>query len=134
MSKTEDLVLQLAEPIARQFGVMVYDVDYKKEGADWFLRVFLYSGEGIGMDDCESVSRALSDELDREDLIKTSYYLEVSSPGLNRRLTKDWHFEKALGESVLINLYKAENGSKKSKVCLRDMTLPLYRLKKKVMY
>lgn len=113
MSKIEEKVAELAQPIADRFGVSVYDVEYKKEGSDWFLRVFLYKDEGISIEDCENVSRELSDELDREDFISTSYYLEVSSPGLNRPLKADWHFEKAIGEPVLVNLYKALDGKKK---------------------
>lgn len=113
MSKVEDRVRELAQPIAERFGVKIYTVEYKKEGADWFLRIFLYKEEGIDIEDCENVSRELDSELDREDFISTSYYLEVSSPGLNRVLSEGWHFETAIGEPVLVTLYKAENGSKK---------------------
>lgn len=113
MSKTEERVAGIARPIAHRFGVEVYDVEYKKEGPDWFLRVFLYKDDGILIEDCENVSRELSDALDREDFISSSYYLEVSSPGLNRVLKEDWHFEKAIGELCLATLYKPYNGKKK---------------------
>ena len=113
MPKIEDVVLELAEPIAKQFGVRIYDVEFKKEGAEWYLRVFLYNKDGIKSEDCENVSRALSEEMDRVDPIKNSYILEVSSPGLNRMLTKDWHYEAAIGEPVEVRLYSAMNGLKK---------------------
>ena len=82
MSKIEDLVLKMAEPFAENEGVEIYDVEFKKEGKDWFLRVYLTSEKGITIENCEAVSRALSDELDRVDPIEQGYYLEVSSPGL----------------------------------------------------
>lgn len=112
MSKTEDTVYELSVPLAEEAGVEVYDVEYKKEGPDWFLRVFLYSERGITIDDCEAVSRRLSDKLDEIDIIDTAYYLEVSSPGIERVLKTDRHFETALGETVTVKLYKAIDGTK----------------------
>ena len=112
MSKIEDLVLKMAEPFARNEGVEIYDVEFKKEGKDWFLRVYLFSPEGITIENCEAVSRALSDELDREDPIDQSYYLEVSSPGIDRVLSKDKHFESALGEKIDVKLFEAIDGEK----------------------
>jgi len=112
LSKIEDLVLKMAEPFARNEGVEIYDVEFKKEGKDWFLRVYLFSPEGITIENCEAVSRALSDELDREDPIDQSYYLEVSSPGIDRVLSKDKHFESALGEKIDVKLFEAIDGEK----------------------
>ena len=112
MSKIEDLVLKMAEPFARNEGVEIYDVEFKKEGKDWFLRVYLFSPKGITIENCEAVSRALSDELDREDPIDQSYYLEVSSPGIDRVLSKDKHFESALGEKIDVKLFEAIDGEK----------------------
>ncbi len=122
MSKTETVVWKLAEPIANERGLKIYDTEFKKEGADWFLRVFLYSENGIDIDDCEYVSRALSDRLDEEDPIDQAYYLEVSSPGLDRVLKYDWHFETALGEKIDIKLYAAENGKKQISGTLKEYT------------
>lgn len=112
MAKIEDLVLKMAEPFAKNEGVEIYDVEFKKEGKDWFLRVYLFSQEGITIENCEAVSRALSDELDKTDPIEQSYYLEVSSPGIDRVLSKDKHFEGALGEKIDVKLFEALNGEK----------------------
>ncbi len=112
MAKIEKLVESMAAPIAEERGLRVYDVEYKKEGPDWFLRIFLYGEEGVGLEDCEAVSRALSDILDEEDPIQDAYCLEVSSPGLERVLSRDWHFETALEETVEIRFYAPQNGKK----------------------
>lgn len=120
VSKTEELVFAIAEPFAKEAGVEIYDVEYKKEGKDWFLRVFLYSEKGITIDDCEAVSRKLSDELDRIDPIDTSYCLEVSSPGIDRILKRDRHFESAIGEKIDIKFFAAVDGKKKMSGILCD--------------
>ena len=112
MSKTEERVYEMAVPIAEEAGVEIYDVEFKKEGPDRFLRVFLYSDNGITIDDCEAVSRKLSDKLDEVDIIDTAYYLEVSSPGIERVLKNQRHFETALGQKINVNLYKAVDGVK----------------------
>ncbi len=101
-SKTEALLL----PIAEANGVEIYDVEYVKEGADWYLRAYIDKEDGVNINDCENVSRALSDALDKEDFIEDAYILEVSSPGLGRTLKKDKHLEKSLGEQVEIKTYK----------------------------
>lgn len=101
-SKTEALLL----PIAEENGVEIYDVEYVKEGADWYLRAYIDKAEGVNINDCENVSRALSDALDKEDFIEDAYILEVSSPGLGRTLKKDKHLEKSLGCQVEIKTYK----------------------------
>ncbi len=112
MAKIEKLVEAMAAPIAEAEGLRVYDVEYKKEGPDWFLRVFLYGENGVGLENCETVSRALSDVLDAEDPIEDAYCLEVSSPGLERVLSRDWHFETALGEKVELRFYAPQDGKK----------------------
>ena len=112
MSKIEDLVLKMAEPFALEEGVEIYDVEFKKEGKDWFLRVYLFSEEGITIENCEAVSRKLSDELDRVDPIEQGYYLEVSSPGIDRVLSKDKHFLTAIGEAIDVKLFEAIDGEK----------------------
>lgn len=86
---------ELLKPIADANHVEIYDVEYVKEGSDWYLRCYIDKEEGVSINDCENVSRALSDELDREDFIEEAYILEVSSPGLGRTLKKDKHLEKA---------------------------------------
>lgn len=101
-SRTEDLLT----PIVEKFGVSIYDVEYVKEGSDWYLRAYIDKAGGVDINDCENVSRALSDALDKEDFIAEAYILEVSSPGLGRTLKKDKHFEKSLGEEVEVKTYK----------------------------
>lgn len=97
---------QLLGPIVEKFGVEIYDVEYVKEGSDWYLRAYIDKPDGVSIIDCENVSRALSDVLDEEDYIADAYILEVSSPGLGRTLKKDRHLEKSLGEEVEIRTYK----------------------------
>lgn len=107
-SKTEQLLM----PIAEKHGVEIYDVEYVKEGSDWYLRAYIDKPEGVNIVDCENVSRELSDALDAEDFIPDAYILEVSSPGLGRTLKKDRHLEKSLGETVEIKTYKPLDGRK----------------------
>lgn len=87
----------------------MYDVIYAKEGKDYYLKVFIDKDEGIGIEDCEKVNEAINDILDKEDLIPDSYFLEVSSPGLERLLRKEKHFLKYLGKEVKVKLYKPIN-------------------------
>ena len=109
MYKREDYEARtegLLSPIAEANGVSVYDVEYVKEGSDYYLRAYIDKPAGVTIQDCENVSRALSDELDREDFIPEAYILEVSSPGLGRALKKDKHLQASLGEEVEIKLFK----------------------------
>ncbi len=101
-TKTENLL----SPIASANNVEIYDIEYVKEGADWYLRAYIDKPEGVTINDCENVSRALSDALDQADFIEDAYILEVSSPGLGRTLKKDKHFEKSLGCKVELKTYK----------------------------
>ena len=109
MSKREDYenrTEELLAPIAEVSQVEIYDVEYVKEGSDYYLRAYIDKPEGVNILDCENVSRALSEALDKADFIPDAYILEVSSPGLGRTLKKDKHLEKSLGEEVEIRLYK----------------------------
>ncbi len=101
-TKTEELL----QPIAEANQVEIYDVEYVKEGNEWFLRAYIDKEGGVDINDCVAVSRVLSDKLDEEDFIDEAYTLEVSSPGLGRTLKKDKHLEKSLGEEVEIKTYK----------------------------
>lgn len=96
----------LLSPIVERAGVVIYDVEYVKEGKDYYLRVYIDKPGGVNIQDCETVSRALSDALDAQDFIPDAYILEVSSPGLGRILKKDRHLEQSLGEKVEIKTYK----------------------------
>lgn len=113
--KTESLL----SPIVERFGVEVYDVEYVKEGKEYYLRVYIDKPEGVNIQDCENVSRALSDALDDADFIPDAYILEVSSPGLGRVLKKDKHLEKSLGEAVELKAYKPIDGQKEFEGMLR---------------
>ncbi|MBD5463136.1 MAG: ribosome maturation factor RimP [Lachnospiraceae bacterium] len=115
MSKRENYETrteELLRPIAEANGVEIYDVEYVKEGSEWYLRCYIDKEEGVNINDCEAVSRALSDELDKVDFIEDAYILEVSSPGLGRQLKKDKHFQKSLLSEVDVKCYKPINGSK----------------------
>ena len=106
--KTEELL----RPIAAEFGVEIYDVEYVKEGAEYYLRAYIDKEGGVNIGDCENVSRALSDALDADDFIPDAYILEVSSPGLGRKLTKDKHLDRSIGDEVDIRFYKPPDGYK----------------------
>ena len=101
-SRTEAMLM----PIVEAKGFELVDVEWVKEGANWYLRAYIDKPDGVNIGDCEAVSRALSDKLDEADFIEDAYILEVSSPGLGRTLKKDKHLEKSLGEEVEIRLYK----------------------------
>ena len=100
--RTEELLM----PIAAANDVSVYDVEYVKEGSSYYLRAYIDKPGGVSILDCENVSRALSDELDRVDFIPDAYILEVSSPGLGRTLKKDRHLQASIGQEVEIKLFK----------------------------
>lgn len=112
MAKLTDTVHALAEPIAQANGCAIWDVEYVKEAGTWFLRVYLDREEGVTIDHCEAVSRALDVKLDEVDPIEGSYVLEVSSPGADRILRKPEHFERFLGEQVEVKLYRPIEGAK----------------------
>ena len=107
-AKTEELLM----PIAEANHVEIYDIEYVKEGSEWYLRAYIDEEGGVTINDCESVSRALSDELDKADFIEDAYILEVSSPGLGRTLKKDKHLQKSLLQEVELKTYKPVLGSK----------------------
>ena len=100
--KTEKLLI----PIAEANQVEIYDVEYVKEGSDFYLRCYIDKEGGIAVDDCEVISRKLGDWLDKEDFIDESYILEVSSPGLGRPLKKEKDFIRSMGKDVDVRLYR----------------------------
>ena len=116
----EEKTEQLIQPFIDAHHFELVDVEYVKEGSDWYLRVYIDKEGGITVDDCEVISRVLSDWLDKEDFIEDSYILEVSSPGLGRPLKKDKDFERSLGEQVEIRLYKARNKQKEFEGVLKS--------------
>ena len=107
-AKTEQFLL----PLLAEHQFELVDVEYVKEAGNWYLRSYIDKPGGITVDDCEVISRLLSDWLDKEDFIEDSYIMEVSSPGLGRPLKKDKDFERSLGEEVELRLYKPRNRQK----------------------
>jgi len=111
-----DLIEQKTEallnPILDEFGFELWDVEYVKEGSEFYLRAYIDKEGGITIDDCVDVSRKLSDKLDEDDFIDGEYILEVSSPGLGRTLKRERDFEKSIGRDIDLKLYKAKDGVK----------------------
>ena len=106
MSKITDLTAQLARPVVEANGCSLWDVEYVKEAGSWYLRVYIDKETGVSIDDCEAVSRVLSDLLDEADPIDQSYYLEVGSPGLGRKLTRPEHYEQLKGQKIRAKLIR----------------------------
>lgn len=106
MAKIEEKVEELVTKPINDLGYRVYDVMYVKEGKDNYLRIFIDKDEGISLNDCEKVNDAITDMLDEADLIKDQYFLEISSPGVERNIRKDKHFEESIGKEVNIKLFK----------------------------
>ena len=112
MAKVTDVVAQLATPVVEQAGCSLWDVEYVKEAGEWFLRVYIDKEGGVSIDDCEAVSRPLSDLLDEADPIEGSYTFEVSSAGADRVLKKPKHFARFQGQEVEVKLYRPRDGRK----------------------
>lgn len=112
MAKVTDTVAALALPIVEKAGCKLWDVEYLKEAGTWFLRIYIDREGGVSIDDCEAVSRPLSDLLDEADPIEGSYTLEVSSAGADRALKKRSHFAAFLGAEVEVKLYRPREGRK----------------------
>ena len=112
MKKITELTAELAAPAIAEQGCTLWDVEYVKEAGTWYLRAYVDKEGGISVDDCEVVSRRLSDWLDKEDFISESYILEVSSPGLGRPLKKDKDFARSIGKDVDVKLYRARDKRK----------------------
>ena len=120
MSKITDRVWKLAEPVAAQFGLRIWDIEYVREGADWFLRVYIDKDGPVDINDCENVSRALDPILDEEDPIPDSYTFEVCSAGCERVLKRPGDFLQFLGRKVLLRLYRPRDGRKEYIGVLKD--------------
>ena len=112
MAKVTDAVAQLALPYVEAAGCTLWDVEYVKEAGEWFLRVYIDKADGVSIEDCEAVSRPLSDKLDEADPIEGSYTLEVGSAGAERALKRPSDFQQFLGSPVLVKLYRAREGRK----------------------
>ena len=112
----------LVQPILDEHQYELWDVEYVKEGSNYYLRVYADKEGGITIDDCVTISRALEAKLDEEDFIEEAYILEVSSPGMGRPLRRERDFEKSLGAEVEVKLYKAWNGEKEFTGILKSYT------------
>jgi len=110
--RTVDTVQELVAPTVAELGYELVEVEFVKEAAGWVLTLYIDSPEGITLDDCEKVSRYLSKRLDEEDPIAQNYYLEVSSPGMDRPLLKEEHYHRYTGHLVEVRLYKGIDGTK----------------------
>ncbi|MEE0946944.1 MAG: ribosome maturation factor RimP [Acutalibacteraceae bacterium] len=112
MANIADTVASLIKETVEAQGVSLWDVRFVKEGADWFLRIFIDKADGISIDDCVNVSHAVDPIIDEADPIDRSYTMEVSSPGIERELTRAEHFHIMQGKEIKVKLYKAEDGVK----------------------
>lgn len=111
---------ELLEPIITDLNYILYDVQYLKDGKDYYLRITIDKDTGISIEDCEKVNNAIDDVLDNADFIKDSYMLEVSSPGIERNLRKPWHFEKQIGNEINVKLYQGINKKKELTGILKE--------------
>ncbi len=112
MSKVTEIVEELAAPITSELGLELVEVEYVKEGKNWFLRVYIDKDMGVDIEECGLVSEKLSEKLDEIDPIPHNYFLEVSSPGAERPLKKEKDFEKAIGKNVFVKTYEPIDGEK----------------------
>ena len=112
LKNTASAVWDIAEPIAESLGLIVWDVKFLKEGSRWYLRITIDKEGGVSIDDCVAMHRAIDGPLDEADPIEQSYNLQVQSPGIERELSRDFHFAAYLGERVQIRLIKAFEGKR----------------------
>ena len=114
MAKIEEKVEKLIQDKVKNIGYSLYDVEYVKEGANYYLRIYIDSPKGIDLSDCEKVSNEINDILDEADYIKEQYFLEVSSPGIERVLRKDKHLKQNIENRVEVKLFKKDEKGNKS--------------------
>jgi Uncharacterized protein conserved in bacteria len=112
MSKTTEIVWNLARPAAEKCGCEIWDVEYVKEAGSWYLRIYIDKENGVSIEDCEAMSRELDPILDEADPIQESYIFEVSSAGAERELKRPSDFERFIGSNVELKLYKGIDGQK----------------------
>jgi ribosome maturation factor RimP len=120
MTKVEKDVKEIIEKIINDIGYELYDVIYEKEGKDNYLRIFIDKEDGIDLNDCEAVNNAINDILDEKDPIKSQYFLEVSSPGLERRIRDDKHLEANIDKEIEVHTFKKYEDKKELKGTLKS--------------
>ena len=121
MAKIEEKVEQLVKDPIEKLGYSLYDVEYVKEGPEYYLRIYIDKESGIDLNDCEKVSNEINEILDKADYIKEQYYLEVSSPGLNRTLFTEEHYKRFIGREVMVKFTKSVDGKKNIKGILKEV-------------
>ena len=107
---TVQKVEEIVKPFADELGLEIWDITFKKEGGDWYLRIFIDKDGGVSIDDCVDLTHAVSKPLDDADPIAQNYTLEISSPGVERKLTRDEHFEKYIGSPVIVKTIRPVDG------------------------
>ena len=120
MANIEKKIETICLPVINKLGYDIYDVEYVKEGKDYYLRIYIESEKGIDLNDCEKVSNEITQLLDKEDPIKEQYFLEISSTGIEKNLRKDKHLEKNIGNQVQLKLFKPLEGKREYKGILCD--------------
>lgn len=116
-----ETVDQLVRPIAEELKYEIYHIEYVKENGEYYLRIYIDKDGGITLSDCEALSRRVSDVMDEKDPIKEAYFLEVSSPGLNRGLFTDDHFKKQIEKEIMVRFTKSVDGRKNVKGILKEV-------------
>lgn len=119
---TNQRVEEIIKPYADELGLEIWDVRFTKEGTDWYLRIFIDKDGGVSIDDCVDLTRAITKPLDEADPISQSYMLEVSSPGVERELTRDEHFEKYVGSPVMLRAIRPVDGVRDFNGIMTDYT------------
>ncbi|MDD6012654.1 MAG: ribosome maturation factor RimP [Oscillospiraceae bacterium] len=109
---TVKIVWDIVEPYARELGLRIWDVRFLKEGTQWYLRIFIDRDGGVSIDDCVDLTHAINQPLDEADPIEQAYCLEVSSPGVERELVRDEHFESSIGEKVKVKMIRPLEGKR----------------------
>lgn len=119
---TVKTVWEIVEPIANELGLKIWDVRFLKEGSSWYLRIFIDKDGGVSIDDCVDLTHAINDPLDEADPIEQAYYLEVSSPGVERDLVRDEHFLGNIGEKIKVKMIRPVDGQREFNGTLSDYT------------
>jgi ribosome maturation factor RimP len=132
LSKVAKIVEDLVTPILDENGLELVDIEYVKEGKDWFLRVFIDKDTGVDIEECGIVSEKLSEKLDEIDPIPHNYFLEVSSPGAERPLKKEKDYEKAVGKNVFIKTYEPIDGEKTFEGILTEFDREIVKIEIKI--
>lgn len=130
--RVTEITSRLVDPIVEEMNLELVDVEFKKEGENWFLRVFIDGENGVDIEECGKVSEQLSEKLDQEDPIKQAYYLEVSSPGAERPLKTEKDMYKAIGKNVYVTTYEPVEGEKAFEGALIDFDGSLLQIEVKV--